>query len=424
MARIVQKFGGTSVGTAEKIQQAADIVATSFQEGHELVVVVSAMSGETDRLIALAQSVADIPSDREYAALIATGEQVSIALMTLALIQRGLSARSYTGGQARILTDSQYRKARIIDIDTQPIETDLRAGCIVVVAGFQGVDADNNITTLGRGGSDTTAVALASALKADECQIFTDVDGVYTTDPRIVPDARRLDQVTFGEMLELSSLGAKVLQLRAVEFAGKYNVPLRVLSASEKGPGTLISYQPAANMEAPLITGIAYTRHEAKIVVSGFSDQTTAVSQLLAELSQLGVNADMILHHVTADDKCTVTFTVHTDEYQLSMRHLQKILPNIGAESCDGVECLAKVSIVGAGLKSHPQIAPIMFQALSAEGIAIQLIASSELKISVVIDNQYTEQAIQALHQAFHLQNSPQDENRCGAMDKTVVFKA
>ena len=412
MARIVQKFGGTSVGSVERIQQAAELVVKAVKQGHQVVVVVSAMSGETDRLIQLAHNIAEIPDEREYAALIATGEQVSIALMAMYILQLGVPARSYTGAQAGIITDDQYRKARIIDINTKMLEADLALGRVPVVAGFQGVDAQNNITTLGRGGSDTTAVALANALNADECQIYTDVDGVYTSDPRIVPSARRLDKVTFGEMLELASLGAKVLQLRAVEFAGKYNVPLRVLSSSTEGPGTLISYNNESSMESPLVTGIAYSRNEAKIVVSGFTDVTNAVSRLMHELSHINVNADMLLQHQTSDEKSTLTFTVHKDEFKISINHLQNKLKEIGAEQVFGVEGLAKVSIVGAGLKSHPEVAPMMFQALAAEGIHIQLIATSELKISVVIDNQTTDKAIIALHKIFKLDRSLSTEER------------
>lgn len=404
MSRMVQKFGGTSVGSIKRIQRAAELVAKTVQQGHQVVVVVSAMSGETDRLIALAQDIMDNPDAREYAALIATGEQASVALLAMCLIKMGVPARSYTGAQAGIITNDQYKKARILDINTTAIETDLALGKVVVVAGFQGVDANNNITTLGRGGSDTTAVALANAIKASECQIYTDVDGVYTTDPRIVPAARRLTKISFGEMLEFASLGAKVLQLRAVEFAGKYNVPIRVLSASSEGAGTLISCDIENTMESPLVTGIAYSRSEAKIIVEGFSDGASAASILTMELSNINVNADMLLQHQTVNNEYTLTFTLHRDEYQQALLHLQKHIIDIGAKRCFGVDNLAKVSIIGAGLKSHPEVAPMMFRALASQGIHIQLISTSELKISVVIDNTATDTALISLHKTFNLE--------------------
>ncbi|AHE67708.1 aspartate kinase [Legionella oakridgensis] len=412
MALLVQKFGGTSVATQAHINHAADIVAKAKHAGHDVVVVVSAMSGETDKLIGLAHQMSESPEPREYAALIATGEQVSMTLMAMALINRGIPARSYTGGQARILTCSQFKKARIHAIDTQPILEDLKQGRVVVIAGFQGVDKEGNITTLGRGGSDTTAVAIAAALKADECQIYTDVDGVYTTDPRVVPEARRLDQVTFEEMLELSSLGAKVLQIRSVEFAGKYNIPLRVLSSAKEGPGTLITYQQERRMESYSVTGIAFSRNEAKVSLSGVPDAPGIASTILDEISSIGVNVDMILQHLSADNKTDFTFTVHRDEYQATMQHLRKIAKEMQAREVIGVEKLAKLSLVGAGLKSHPEVAPLMFKTLAANGINIQLIATSEIKISVVIDEALLDEGVRALHRTFHLEKEVVDESR------------
>lgn len=412
MALLVKKFGGTSLGTLERINHAADLVAAAKRAGDDIVVIVSAMSGETDRLINLAQEMSECPDDREYAALVSTGEQVSMALMAMALITRGIAARSYTGTQARILTCNQFKKARIQSIDTTPILSDLKQGKVVVIAGFQGVDYEGSITTLGRGGSDTTAVAIASALNADECQIYTDVDGVYTTDPRIVPNAKRLDRVTFEEMLELASLGAKVLQIRAVEFAGKFKIPLRVLSSSEEGPGTLITYQRADNMEAPLVTGIALSRNECKISILGIPDAPGVASMILSEISALGVNVDMIVQHLS-DDHCTdFMFTVHRDEYKLTLRHLKSIAQQLHAKDVVGIENLAKLSLVGSGLKSHPEVAPIMFQTLASLGINIQLIATSEIKISVMIDASLVDDGVRALHKAFRLAGDVFDESQ------------
>jgi len=414
MALLVKKFGGTSLGTLERINHAADLVAVARQAGHDVVVIVSAMSGETDKLIRLANDMSESPDVREYAALVSTGEQVSMALMAMALITRGIAARSYTGAQARILTCNQFKKARIQSIDTQPIRDDLKHGKVVVIAGFQGVDQDGSITTLGRGGSDTTAVAIASALQADECQIYTDVDGVYTTDPRVVPNAKRLDRVTFEEMLELASLGAKVLQIRAVEFAGKFKIPLRVLSSSQEGPGTLITYQRSDNMESPLVTGIAFSRNEAKISIIGIPDAPGVASIILSEISTIGVNVDMILQHLSAENRTDFMFTVHRDEYQLTMKHLQKIAKQLRAKDVVGVEKLAKLSLVGSGLKSHPEVAPIMFQTLASIGINIQLIATSEIKISVMIDESRLDEGVRALHSAFRLAGDVFDESCMG----------
>ncbi len=412
MALLVQKFGGTSLATLEHINHAADLVAKAKQSGHSIIVIVSAMSGETDKLIEFANQISEHPDEREYAALVATGEQVSMALMAMALINRGIKARSYTGAQARIHTCSQFKKARIQAIDTQPILKDLEEGRVVVIAGFQGIDKEGNITTLGRGGSDTTAVAIAAALNADECQIYTDVDGVYTTDPRVVPDAKRLEQITFEEMLELSSLGAKVLQIRAVEFAGKYNIPLRVLSSSQEGPGTLITYQQKNSMEAPLITGIAFSRNEAKLTLFGAPDKASVASRILAEMSELGVNIDMIVQHLSANDKTDFTFTVHRDEYQVTLNRLTAVANELGAAGVVGLNNLAKLSLVGAGLKSHPEIASIMFKSLASKGINIQLIATSEIKLSVLIDTAFLDEGVRALHQVFHLEGDSCDESR------------
>lgn len=415
MALLVQKFGGTSLATIERINYAADLVAKARQAGHSLVVIVSAMSGETDRLISLANNMSINPAEREYAALIATGEQVSMTLMAMALINRGIDAKSYTGAQAGIKTCNQFKKARIQAIDTQAILGDLKENRVVVIAGFQGVDKDGNITTLGRGGSDTTAVAIAAALKADECQIYTDVDGVYTTDPRVVPDAKRLDQITFEEMLELSSLGAKVLQIRAVEFAGKYNVPLRVLSSMDDGPGTLITYQTSGSMEAPLVTGIAFSRNETKITLSGIPDAPGLASTILAEISDIGVNVDMIVQYLSSDNKTDFTFTVHCDEYQKTMKQLQAVVKKLAAQGVVGVTNLAKLSLVGSGLKSHPEIASTMFKILASKGINIQLIATSEIKISVLIDAERLDEGVRALHNEFHLEADSRDESRMSA---------
>ncbi|KTC94745.1 diaminopimelate decarboxylase, aspartate kinase (fusion of lysA and lysC) [Legionella geestiana] len=410
MALFVQKFGGTSLATLTHINHAADIVAKARQAGHDVVVIVSAMSGETDRLIALANQISESPSEREYAALVSTGELVSMALMALALQNRGIDARSYSGAQARIQTCSQFRKARIRAIDTQPIQEDLRAGRVVVIAGFQGVDKNGNVTTLGRGGSDTTAVAIAAALKADECQIYTDVDGVYTTDPSVVPEARRLERITFEEMLELASLGAKVLQIRAVEFAGKYNVPLRVLSSSQEGPGTLITYEEHASMESPLVRGIAYSRSEGKIALRGIPDAPGVASTIMKAISAIGVNADMIVQQITPENTTDFTFTVHIDEYELVLKHLRHTAKALKADSLSGEKGIAKLSIVGAGLKSHPEVATRMFDTLAAEGINIQRIATSEIRISVMIDAALLEKGVYALHKAFCLEGEALDE--------------
>ncbi|MCO1996899.1 aspartate kinase [Pseudomonas aeruginosa] len=396
MALIVQKFGGTSVGTVERIEQVAEKVKKFREAGDDVVVVVSAMSGETNRLIGLANQIMEQPVPRELDVMVSTGEQVTIALLSMALIKRGVPAVSYTGNQVRILTDSAHTKARILHIDDTHIRADLKAGRVVVVAGFQGVDGNGNITTLGRGGSDTTGVALAAALKADECQIYTDVDGVYTTDPRVVPQARRLDKITFEEMLEMASLGSKVLQIRAVEFAGKYNVPLRVLHSFQEGPGTLITIDDEEeSMEQPIISGIAFNRDEAKLTIRGVPDTPGVAFKILGPISAANVEVDMIVQNVAHDNTTDFTFTVHRNDYLNALEILKQTAANIGAREAIGDTNIAKVSIVG--------VASRMFEALAKESINIQMISTSEIKVSVVIEEKYLELAVRALHTAFEL---------------------
>jgi len=403
MALLVQKYGGTSVGNPERINAVADKVARMRKSGHDLVVVVSAMSGETDRLINLAKSINADPPPRELDVLLATGEQTTIALLSMALEKLGCPARSYTGYQVHIRTDSAFGKARIMQIDEKRIHEDLKKGRVVVVAGFQGVDEEGNITTLGRGGSDTTGVALAAALKADECQIYSDVDGVYTTDPRIVSEARRLDRITFEEMLEMASLGSKVLQLRSVEFAGKYRVPLRVLSSFQEGPGTLITYE-ENEMEAPLISGIAFNRDEAKLTIRGVPDKPGIAAHILGEIGKANINVDMIVQNVAADETTDFTFTVHRGEYQKSFEILERVAQTLKAREVTGDDKIVKISVVGVGMRSHAGIASEMFKALAKEGINIQMISTSEIKISVVVDEKYLELGVRALHSTFGLE--------------------
>ena len=405
MALIVQKFGGTSVGTVERIEQVADKVKKFRDAGDDLVVVLSAMSGETNRLIDLAKQISGEaqPVPRELDVIVSTGEQVTIALLAMALIKRGVPAVSYTGNQVRILTDSAYNKARILQIDDQKIRGDLKAGRVVVVAGFQGVDEHGNITTLGRGGSDTTGVALAAALKADECQIYTDVDGVYTTDPRVVPVAQRLDKITFEEMLEMASLGSKVLQIRAVEFAGKYNVPLRVLHSFKEGPGTLITIDEEETMEQPIISGIAFNRDEAKLTIRGVPDTPGVAFKILGPISAANIEVDMIVQNVAHDNTTDFTFTVHRNDYQAAQTVLENTAREIGAREVVGDTKIAKVSIVGVGMRSHAGVASRMFESLAKESINIQMISTSEIKVSVVIEEKYLELAVRALHTAFEL---------------------
>jgi aspartate kinase len=403
MALLVQKFGGTSVGTVERINAVADKICSFRKEGHDIVVVVSAMSGETNRLIALANDITDEPEPREMDVLVSTGEQVTIALLTMALMKRGCDARSYTGSQVRVMTDSAHTKARIRQIDEERMRKDLDVGRVVVVAGFQGIDEHGNITTLGRGGSDTTAVALAATLKADECQIYTDVDGVYTTDPRVVDSARRLDRITFEEMMEMASLGSKVLQTRAVEFAGKYNVPLRVLSSFEEGEGTLITFEEETAMEQPVVSGIAFSRDEAKLTISGVPDTPGNALRILMPVSDANIDVDMIVQNVGEDNKTAFTFTVHRNDVKRTRAILQRVADELGAREVSGDSKIAKVSIVGVGMRTHAGVATKMFAALSEEGINIQMISTSEIKISVVINEKYLELAVRALHSAFEL---------------------
>jgi aspartate kinase len=404
MALLVQKYGGTSVGTVERIEAVADKVKAFRDNGDDIVVVVSAMSGETNRLIGLASAIMEEPTPREMDVLVSTGEQVTIALLSMALNKRGCDARSYTGGQVRITTDKSHTKARIVDIDEGSMRADISAGRVIVVAGFQGVDEDGNITTLGRGGSDTTAVALATALKADECQIYTDVDGVYTTDPRVVENARRMEKVTFEEMIEMASLGSKVLQIRAVEFAGKYNVPLRVLSSFKDGPGTLITTEDDDGMEQPLVSGIAFNRDEAKLTLVGVPDIPGIASKILRPISDENIEVDMIVQNIGVDMKTDFTFTVHRSDYKRAKKVLDVVCDSLGAERTVGADDIAKVSIVGVGMRSHAGVATTMFDALSEEGINIQMISTSEIKISVVIDEKYLELAVRTLHSAFELE--------------------
>jgi len=408
MALLVQKFGGTSVGTVERIEAVADKVIRYKDAGNDMVVVVSAMSGETNRLVDLARQIDSQARGRELDVLLTTGEQVTIALLAMALEKRGYAARSYTGGQAKITTDSAHNKARIKSIDHQRITEDLQNGRIVVVAGFQGVDEQDNITTLGRGGSDTTGVALAAALKADECQIFTDVDGVYTTDPRVEPEARRLEIITFEEMLEMASLGSKVLQIRAVEFAQKYKVPLRVLSSFEEGDGTLITSEYGADkaMEQALISGIAFNRDEAQLTLNGVSDTPGVAHRILGPISDANIEVDMILQNVSADGTTDFTFTVHRNDFDTALASLTQTAERLKAREVRGNNKIVKISIVGVGMRSHAGIASRMFEVLANEGINILMISTSEIKISVVVDEKYLELGVRALHDGFDLKTT------------------
>lgn len=410
MSLLVQKFGGTSVKDLDCLRHVAQKVAKSRAEGHDVVVVVSAMGHETDRLEKLATDLTQGIHPREMDVLLSTGEQVTISLLSMALECIGCPAKSYTGFQVPIETNNQHNKARILDIGRDNIQEDLAKGLVVVVAGFQGVDEDGNITTLGRGGSDTTAVALAAKLEADECQIFTDVDGVYTTDPRLVPDARRMSCITFEEMLELSSLGANVLQIRAVEFAGKYNVPLRVLSTFEDGPGTLITYDEDRNMEHAVVSGIAFNRDEAKLIIRGVPDIPGIAAKLLMPISDRNIEVDMIIQNFGDDGTTDFTFTVHRRDYEQGMETLKEVAKEIGAKSVIGDTKIAKISIVGVGMRSHAGIASTMFKAFGEEGINIQLISTSEIKVSVVMDEKYLELGVRALHDAFGLHEAPVEE--------------
>ena len=415
MSLIVQKFGGTSVGSVERIKNVARRVAKWRAAGHDVVVVPSAMAGETNRLIALAKELQAHPDPRELDVVASTGEQVTIGLLSMALLELGVRAKSYSGWQVKVLTDSSFTKARITSIDDQRIRTDLKAGTVVIVAGFQGVDDKGNITTLGRGGSDTSAVALAAALKADECHIYTDVDGVYTTDPRIVPDAKRLRTVTFEEMLEMAGAGSKVLQIRSVEFAGKYRVPTRVLSsltdpmlpvAEEAKAGTLITFEedPHMAMEKAVISGVAFNRDEAKITVHDVPDRPGIAYAILGPIADANIDVDVIVQNVGHDGMTDMTFTVHRNDYAKAVKILKgQVQSHIKCRDITGDEKIAKVSIVGMGMRSHAGIAAQMFRTLSEEGINIQMISTSEIKITVVIEEKYTELAVRVLHKAFEL---------------------
>ena len=411
MSLIVQKFGGTSVGTIERIEQVADKVAGFRSNGHQLVVVVSAMSGETNRLIDLAQQVQEHPVPREMDALVSTGEQVTTALLSMALNKRGVKAKSYNGSQVRILTDDAHTKARIREIDDQRLHADLEQGYVIVVAGFQGVDEHGNITTLGRGGSDTTAVALAAALKAQECQIYTDVDGVYTTDPRVVDGARRLSKITFEEMLEMASMGSKVLQIRAVEFAGKYNVPLRVLHSFEDGPGTLITLEEEDDMETPTIAGIAFNRDEAKLTILGVPDMPGVAHRILGPIGAANIEVDVIVQNVADDNTTDFTFTVGRTDLARAEEVLIKVKNELQAREVRSDNRIAKVSVVGVGMRSHAGVASQMFAALADVGINIQMITTSEIKISVIIEEKFLELAVRSLHSSFELDKEPTDES-------------
>ncbi|MFT4562850.1 MAG: aspartate kinase [Gammaproteobacteria bacterium] len=403
MSLIVQKYGGTSVGSIERIQAVAKRVGEFQARGDQVIVVVSAMSGETDRLLGLAKEIVPRPQGRELDVLLSTGEQVTIALLTMALHSLGLQARSFTGPQISIVTDPAHNKARIQRIDSERLNGALNAGDVVVVAGFQGVTEIGDITTLGRGGSDTTAVAIAAALNADECQIYTDVDGVYTTDPRIVPDAQRLNRVTYEEMLEMASLGAKVLQIRSVEFASKYQVALRVLSSFEDGPGTLISSEETI-MEDALLSGVTLNRDEAKLTLLGVPDRPGVASAILGPVADANIEVDMILQNMGADGTTDFTFTVHRNDFEDVVTILNGIAAELGARSIEGDDKIVKISLVGVGMRSHAGIASRMFRALAAEGINIQMISTSEIKISVVVDEKYSELGVRTLHSEFQLE--------------------
>ncbi|MDE0412510.1 MAG: aspartate kinase [Gammaproteobacteria bacterium] len=411
MSLIVQKYGGTSVGSIELIERVAGKVIATKEQGHQVVVVVSAMSGETNRLVGLANEIqGDAPRGRELDVLLSTGEQVTIALLAMALQKRGCAAVSSTGRQLGILTDNKFNKARIKSIDGARLKKSLDEGYVVVVAGFQGVDEEGNITTLGRGGSDTTAVALAAAVEADECQIYTDVDGVYTTDPRVEPNARRLERITFEEMLEMASLGSKVLQIRAVEFAGKYDVPIRVLSTFDEGPGTLITFEEDV-VEEPLVSGIAFNRDEAQLTVKGVPDRPGVAAHILGPIAEGNIEVDMIVQNVGSDGTTDFTFTVHRNDYSKGLLVLENTLKNIGGGQVGGDPHIVKLSLVGVGMRSHAGIASRMFTALAQEKINIRMISTSEIKISVVIEEKYLELGVRVLHEAFELGQENEEKN-------------
>ena len=406
MALLVQKFGGTSVGDIDRINAVAERVAGFIRGGHQVLVVVSAMAGETDRLEALGQSVAKQQDPREMDVLLSAGEQASIALVAMALTTRGCKARSWLGAQVRIRTDANHMKARIEEIDVEPLRADLDAGVTPVIAGFQGVAPNGRITTFGRGGSDTTAVAVAAAIGADECQIYTDVAGVYTADPRLVEDARLLSAVTFEEMLELASLGSKVLHARSVEFVGKYGVPLRVLSSFQDGPGTLITTEENA-MEQPLVSGVTYARDAAKLTIIGVPDRPGVASNILGPIADAAIEVDMIVQNTGADGSTDMTFTVRRADYEAALAILAHVCKEVGARAIDGDDRIAKVSAVGVGMRSHAGVATRMFRALATENINIQMISTSEIKISVVVAERYMELAVRTIHDAFELGDQP-----------------
>jgi len=402
MALVVQKYGGTSMGSVERIRNVARRVAKTYDEGNDMIVVVSAMAGETNKLVALCNEMCEFPSEREYDVMVATGEQVSIALLAMCLQSMGYKAKSYMGFQVPIITDSAYSKARIEEIDGSKIREDLKNGTIVVVAGFQGIDREGSLTTLGRGGSDTSAVAVAAALNADVCEIYTDVDGVYTTDPRIVPEASKMDKVSYDEMLEMASLGSKVLQIRSVEFAKKYGVVIHVRSSFNDNPGTLVTKEDA-DMEAVLVSGITFDKNEAKISVMRVPDKPGIAAKLFSPLSEANITVDMIIQNVSHEGYTDLTFTVPRADFKKALKIVEEAAAKVGAAGVDSNETIAKVSIVGVGMRSHSGVASKMFSTLSAEGINIQMISTSEIKVSCVIDDKYTELAVRVLHEAFGL---------------------
>lgn len=406
MGLIVQKFGGTSVGSVERINAVAEKIIGFRDRGDDIVVVVSAMSGETNRLIGLASEIQQEPDPREMDVLVSTGEQVTIALLCMALKERGHEARSYTGSQVRILTDDVHTKARIVSIDADSIKSDLNKGRVVVVAGFQGVNDHGDITTLGRGGSDTSAVAIAAALEAQECQIYTDVKGVYTTDPRVCERASLLPRITFEEMLEMASQGSKVLQIRAVEFAGKYKVPLRVLSSFEDGPGTLIAIEDEELMENPIVSGIAFNRDEAKVTVVGVPDVPGIASEILGAVAEANIDVDVIVQNIGHQGSNDLSFTLSRNELRKAVSLLESLKAEVEYRDLVTDDQIAKVSLVGVGMKSHAGVAATMFRALGEENINIQMITTSEIKITVIIEERYLELAVRSIHSAFDLDHS------------------
>lgn len=408
MALVVQKYGGTSVGTVEKIRNVARRVARTFDAGNDVVVIVSAMAGETNRLVALSDEMCEFPSEREYDVLVSTGEQVTIALLSMCLQAMGYNGKSYLGSQIPVLTDNAHSRARIKDISDKKVREDLKNGTIIIIAGFQGIDEHGNITTLGRGGSDTSAVAVAAALKADVCEIYTDVDGVYTTDPRMVPEARKIEKISYEEMLEMASLGAKVLQIRSVEFAKKYNVVIHVRSSFDDKPGTLVMKEDP-DMETVLVSGIAYNKDEAKISIFGVPDQPGVAAQIFAPLNEANITVDMIIQNVSQDGRTDMTFTVPKSDCKKALKIVEETAPKINASGVAHNGNIAKISIIGVGMRSHSGIAQTMFESLAKEGINIEMISTSEIKVSCIIDAKYTELAVRVLHEAFGLHNSETD---------------